>query len=148
VHLTGLHVREQVLCHLRLLVRRKRLDIGNYSLASPPYPLFGREFDEVHLYLRGEAIHDCRSCQTGPALYQSMLETIVAMQDRCPETERKLASTRRRLDDLRDELAKPFEYEERFTALLARQRELACELDLDKDEAGTQGLQASEEMAA
>jgi N12 class adenine-specific DNA methylase len=52
------------------------------------------------------------------------------------------------LDDLREELATPFEYEERLTALLARQRELARELDLDKDEAGTQGLEASEDSLA
>ncbi len=55
--------------------------------------------------------------------------------------------TRRRLEDLREEQAKPFEYE-RLTTLLARQRELARELDLDKDEAGTQGLEASEESLA
>ncbi|MBK8768156.1 MAG: hypothetical protein IPM01_27575 [Burkholderiaceae bacterium] len=66
---------------------------------------------------------------------------------RC-ETERKLASTRRRLDELREELGKPFEYEERLTALLGRQRALAAELDLDKDEAGTQGLEATEESLA
>ena len=64
------------------------------------------------------------------------------------ETERKLALTRRRLEDIREEQAKPFEYEERLTALLARQRELDRELDLDKDEAGTQGLEASEESMA
>ncbi len=46
------------------------------------------------------------------------------------------------------ELGKPFEYEERLTTLLARQRELVRELDLDKDEAGTQGLEASEESMA
>ena len=112
------------------------------------YVFIGREFDDVHLYLKGEAIHDCRPCQTGPALYQSLRETIVAMQERRLETECKLAATRRRLDDLREELGKPFEYEERLTTLLARQRELVRELDLDKDEAGTQGLEASEESMA
>jgi hypothetical protein len=35
-----------------------------------------------------------------------------------------------------------------LTALLGRQRALAAELDLDKDEAGTQGLEASEESLA
>jgi hypothetical protein len=58
------------------------------------------------------------------------------------------ASTARRLDELREELGKPFEHEERLTALLGRQRALAAELDLDKDEAGTQGLEASEESLA
>jgi hypothetical protein len=118
--------------------------VGSFEL----YVFIGREFDDVHLYLKGEALHDCRPCQTGPALYQSLRETILAVQDRRLETERKLAATRRRLDDLREELARPFEYEERLTALLARQRELARELDLDKDESGTQGLEASEESLA
>jgi hypothetical protein len=45
---------------------------------------------------------------------------------------------------MREELGKPFEHEERLTALLGRQRALAAELDLDKDQAGTQGLEASE----
>ena len=102
----------------------------------------------MHLHLKGEAIHDCRSCQTGPALYQALRDTILAMSDRRLETERKLASTRRRLDELREELGKPFEHEERLTALLGRQRALAAELDLDKDEAGTQGLEATEESLA
>jgi hypothetical protein len=118
--------------------------VGTFGL----YVFIGREFDDVHLYLRGEAIHDCRSCQTGPALYQALRDTIAAMPDRRLETERKLASTRHRLDELREELAKPFEYVKRLTALLGRQRELAAELDLDKDETGTQGMEASEESLA
>ena len=68
---------------------------------------------------------------------------IVAMPDRCLEIERELASTRRRLDELREDLGKPFEHEARLTALAERQRALAVELDLDKDGAGTQGLEAS-----
>ena len=70
------------------------------------------------------------------------------MLDRRRETERKLASTRCRLDELREELGKPFEHEEQLTDLLGRQRAQAAELDLDKDEAGTQGLEASEESVA
>ena len=43
---------------------------------------------------------------------------------------------------LRGELGKPFEHEQRLTALLVRQGALAADLDLNKDEAGTQGLEA------
>lgn len=39
--------------------------IGPFEL----YVFIGREFDDVHLYLKGEAMHDCRPCQTGLALY-------------------------------------------------------------------------------
>jgi N12 class adenine-specific DNA methylase len=119
-------------------------EVGSFEL----WVFIGREFDDVHLYLKGEATHDCRSCQTGPALHQALRDTILAMSDRRLETERKLASTARRLDELREELGKPFEHEERLTALLGRQRALAAELDLDKDEAGTDGLEASEESLA
>ena len=52
--------------------------VGTFDL----YVFIGREFDDVHLYLKGEAIHDCRSCQTGPALYQALRDTILAMSDR------------------------------------------------------------------
>ena len=68
------------------------------------------------------------------------------MSDRRLETERKLASTARRLDTLCEGLGKPFEHEERLTALLGRQRALAA--NLDKDQAGTEGLQAAEESLA
>ena len=116
--------------------------VGSFEL----WVFIGREFGDVHLYLKGEAIHDCRSCQTGPALYQALRDTILAMSDRRLETERKLASTARRLDTLCEGLGKPFEHEERLTALLGRQRALAA--NLDKDQAGTEGLQAAEESLA
>jgi len=47
-----------------------------------------------------------------------------------------LATRQKRLEDLRLELTRPFEYEGRLTDLLIRQRELLRQLDLDKDEAG------------
>jgi hypothetical protein len=102
----------------------------------------------VHLNLKGEAIHDCRSCQTAPALYQALRDTILAMPDQRLETERKLASTKRRLAELREELGKPFEHEDWLAALLGRRRALAADLDLGKDEDGTLGLEASEESLA
>jgi hypothetical protein len=48
-----------------------------------------------------------------------------------------LALRRKRLDDLRLELARPFEHENRLAESLARQRQLLKCLDLDKDEAGS-----------
>jgi hypothetical protein len=49
----------------------------------------------------------------------------------------QLALRRKRLDDLRLELARPFEHENRLAESLARQRQLLKCLDLDKDEAGS-----------
>ncbi|MBX3681642.1 MAG: hypothetical protein KF731_03035 [Thauera sp.] len=56
----------------------------------------------------------------------------------------QLATRRKRLEDLRLELARPFEHEGRLTDLLVRQRELLRQLDLDKDEAGSARADAEE----
>jgi hypothetical protein len=53
--------------------------------------------------------------------------------------------SRKRLEDLRLELARSFEHEGRLTDLLVRQRELLKQLDLDKDEAGSAKVDAEEQ---
>jgi len=50
----------------------------------------------------------------------------------------------KRLEDIRLELARPFEHEGRLVNLLARQRELMKQLDLDKDEVGSAKVDAEE----
>jgi hypothetical protein len=55
-----------------------------------------------------------------------------------------LETRRKRLEDLRLELARSFEHEGRLTDLLGRQRELLKQLDLDKDEAGSAKVGAEE----
>ena len=52
---------------------------------------------------------------------------------------------RKRLEDIRLELARPFEHEGRLVDLLERQRALLKALDLDKDEAGSRSTDAAEE---
>lgn len=52
------------------------------------------------------------------------------------DTVAQLATRRKRLEDLRLELVRPFEHEDRLADLLVRQRETLRQLDLDKDEAG------------
>jgi len=51
---------------------------------------------------------------------------------------------RKRLEDIQRELDRPFEYENRLSELLSRQRELLKLLDLDRDEAGTARIDAEE----
>ena len=120
-------------------------EVGQFRLVL----FIGRQVDEVHLYLQGEATHDCNPYQTGPALYSDLLSVLQGMEMRRSDAARKLASLNQRLTNLREELAKPFEHQKRLTALMVRQRELARELDLDRDEAGTQVIDdASEEPLA
>ena len=59
-----------------------------------------------------------------------------------------LDAKRKRLEDIRRELDRPFEYENRLTALLTRQRALNRLLDIDKDEAGTGALDSEEARQA
>jgi hypothetical protein len=56
----------------------------------------------------------------------------------------QLEVRRKRLEDIRLEMARPFEHEGRLVNLLARQRELLKQLDLDKDEAGSAKVDAEE----
>lgn len=53
----------------------------------------------------------------------------------------------RELDDIEVRLRSGFEHEERLTNLILRQRAIEAELDLDKDEAGTETTQAVESTA-
>jgi len=56
-----------------------------------------------------------------------------------------LTTRRKRLEDLKFELARPFEHEARLTTLVARQRELLHALDLTRDEVGSAGMDANEQ---
>ena len=60
----------------------------------------------------------------------------------------QLEARRKRLEDIRLELARPFEHEGRLTDLLVKQRELLRQLDLDKDEAGSMKIDAEETLQA
>ena len=104
--------------------------------------------DDVHLFLKAKAIHDCSPYQTGPALFTSLVSRLRDIGPHLESTQHRLKTNRERLIALKDELAKPFEYEGRLTGLIARQRELAKELDLDKDEAGAEAVEAVEESLA
>ena len=52
------------------------------------------------------------------------------------------------MEDIRLELARPFEHEGRLVDLLDRQRALLKALDLDKDEAGSRSTDAADERLA
>jgi hypothetical protein len=56
---------------------------------------------------------------------------------------------RAKLDGLAAELQRPFEHEQRLASLVVRQRELDAELDLGKDEVGSDAVEdVPEKMAA
>ena len=89
---------------------------------------------------RAACRYDAEPYQTGPGLVSALLAALASVGEQHARTGEQLALRRKRLDDLRLELARPFEHEARLTTLLVRQRELLKQLDLDKDEAGNASL--------
>lgn len=118
--------------------------VGSFHLFVSSNALSG----DAHVFLKAQAVHSCPPYQTGPALFTSVINTLRDIKPRLEATRRKLTANIERLSALREEAAKPFEHEARLTNLLARQRELAGELDLDKDEVGTASAEAVEEPLA
>ncbi len=88
-------------------------------------------------YLSGHCRYEAQAYQTGPGLVSALLAALDSIGEQRAKSQALLASRRKRLEDLRIELERPFGYEARLTDLLIRQRELLRQLDLDKDEAGS-----------
>ena len=108
----------------------------------------GRAEDEVHLFVRGASSHECRPCQTVPALHAGLIETIREIAPHRDDCAQRLARMRSKLEGLAAELQRPFEHEDRLAALIARQRELEAELDLGKDEVGSNAVEDVPEQIA
>jgi N12 class adenine-specific DNA methylase len=89
------------------------------------------------LYLSGRCIYNAESYQTGPALVAGVIAALESVCRHHADTVAQTELRRKRLEDVKLELARPFEHESRLLALLARQRLLLKQLDLDKDEAGS-----------
>ena len=94
----------------------------------------------MHLFVRGASSHDCRACQTGPALFDALLKTLEGITPHRDECADRLVRMRQKLEGLTAELQRPFEHEERLANLVVRQRELEAELDLGKDEVGSDAV--------
>jgi hypothetical protein len=110
--------------------------------------LAARGDETPSLYLAGHCLYNAEPYQTGPALVAALLAALESVGKHHADTVAQLATRRKRLEDLRLELARPFEHEGRLADLLVRQRELLKQLDLDKDEAGSAKADAEETRQA
>ncbi len=96
------------------------------------------------LYLSGACLYQATPYQTGPALVAALIDLLGSIPKQHAAGEAQLEVRRKRLDDIRLELQRPFEHEGRLMDLLTRQRELLKQLDLDRDEAGTAKVDTEE----
>ena len=106
--------------------------------------LAARGEETPNLYLAGHCLYNAEPYQTGPALVAALLAALESVGKHHADAIAQLATRRKRLEDLRLELARPFEHEGRLTDLLVRQRGLLKLLDLDKDEVGSARVDAEE----
>ncbi|WOB11220.1 helicase-related protein [Piscinibacter gummiphilus] len=148
VHGRGYLGRDQVADVLRQSVRAARASVSRMSRdeflgnvgAFELWVAVGRVEEEVHLFVKGDTSHDCVPCQTGPALFDALIKTLSGMETHRQECSERLRLMRQKLEALKAELGRPFEFQEKLTALVARQRELDAELDLGKDEVGSNAI--------
>ncbi|MEQ7989529.1 DEAD/DEAH box helicase family protein [Xanthomonas hortorum] len=109
----------------------------------------GSRHDEApRLYLSGQCLYEAERYQTGPGLVSALLAALASVEKDHADATALLASRRKRLEDLKLELSRPFEHEVRLQDLLVRQRELLAALDLTKDEAGSAGVDAGDGQKA
>ncbi|MDI1339530.1 DEAD/DEAH box helicase [Polaromonas sp.] len=106
--------------------------------------LAARGEEVPNLYLAGHCLYNAEPYQTGPALVAGLMAALESVSKHHADALVQLEVRRKRLEDIRLELARPFENEGRLVTLLARQRELLKQLDLDKDEAGSAKVDAEE----
>lgn len=106
----------------------------------------GAEFP--NLYLVGAWRYAADPYKSGPGLVGGLLAVLETIPKHRAESVALLEVKRKRLDDLRRELERPFEHENRLAELLIRQRELLSSLDLDKDAIGTARMDAEETRQA
>ncbi|MBI5720668.1 MAG: DEAD/DEAH box helicase [Burkholderiales bacterium] len=143
---------------LRDLVKTEK--VGHRRWATPTERAVGRfggmtlnigcsQGDGVPAYhLSGHCRYEAQAFQTGPALVAALLAALDSVNEQHEKSQAQLALRRKRLEDLRIEIERPFEHEARLTDLLVRQRELLKRLDLDKDEAGSARIEAEEPRIA
>lgn len=101
-----------------------------------------------NLYLSGHCLYNAQPYQTGPSLVAGLMETLESVSKHHADAVAQIDMRRKRLQDIRLELARPFEHEGRLAELLARQRKLLRQLDLNKDETGSATIDSEDVLQA
>lgn len=117
----------------RVVGRFGGFDLGIICASAEHTPMY---------YLAGNAVYEATPYQMGPALVAGLLASLDTVKESAGKASTLLQTRRKRLVDLQVELSRPFEHALRLQTLQARQAELIEQLDLTKDEAGSQAVDA------
>ncbi|HRH88303.1 MAG TPA: DEAD/DEAH box helicase [Rubrivivax sp.] len=100
------------------------------------------------LYLEGHCRYEAEAYQSAQGLATALLVALASVSEQRDALRQQLAARAKRMVDLRIELERPFEHADRLADLLARQRRLEHQLDLDKDTAGADRMDADDTKLA
>ena len=99
-------------------------------------------------YLERHCRYEAEAYQTAQGLAAALLAALASVPEQRDAIRQQLAVRAKRMGDLRIELERPFEHADRLVDLLARQRRLQHQLDLDKDSAGASRMDADDTKLA
>lgn len=139
---------------LRQLVRATKAAQGSVEQRVGRFAGFelglraGRGDGVPGLYLEGRCQYDAEVYQTAQGLTAALLAALASVPKERDAARQQLAVRGKRLADLRIELERPFEHEGRLAELLARQRRLQRQLDLDTDSVGASRMDTEDTKLA
>ena len=139
---------------LRQLVRAAKAARGNVDQHVGRFGGFDLGLRTGHgdavpsLYLEGHCRYEAEAYQSAQGLAAALLAALASISEQRDAVRQQLAARAKRMVDLRIELERPFEHADRLADLLARQRRLQHQLDLDKDTAGADRMDADETKLA
>jgi N12 class adenine-specific DNA methylase len=96
-----------------------------------------------YFVLQGDLKYECEAEGTAEGLMVAVEQAVSTLDLQLERAEAQLAILEKREADISAQMDQGFEFEERLTQLLARQREIEVQLGLHKDEAGAMEAEAA-----
>jgi cell shape-determining protein MreC len=90
------------------------------------------------IVLKGKNAYTAKISDSALGTISSLEHMVRSLDDHAHELRNTLAATHRRIEELRPQVDKPFDHEEKLHALVQRQQELMKALDLNKNQASNQ----------
>ncbi len=83
--------------------------------------------------MKAVSVHTVSLANTALGMIRSLEYTVQNLEETAAKITGNIAEDRKRLDDLRDQIAQPFEYTDKLERLVKRQQEITDALDLAKN---------------
>jgi N12 class adenine-specific DNA methylase len=118
----------------RFHLESKLIEVGSFAGFS--LQLWSERAKEI--VLKGKNAYTAKISDSALGTISSLEHMVRSLDDHAHELRNTLAATHRRIEELRPQVDKPFDHEEKLHALVQRQQELMKALDLNKNQASNQ----------